>query len=233
MAPRNRKSHKKSVKTGKLQTRQRNKSVWIALAVILVIVIVFGVIASLNPTWNPSSSVATPTPSPTPTKIPASADPYSGATQVLLRTSFGDITIALRNDMPITTGNFIKLANQGTYNGSAFHRIIDGFMIQGGQPAENGLSDPNVPNIQDEFTTTNHNYNGTISMANTGAPNSGSSQFFINVANNNSTAFDNSYVSFGKVVSGMDVVMAIAHLPTDSNDAPLQAVPIIGAKVLS
>jgi peptidylprolyl isomerase len=235
MAPRNRKTQKKPVKTEKLQTQQGNRSVWVALGVIAVVLIVFGAVAAFNPSWNPSNNVATPTPSasPAPTKIPAAADPYAGATRVLLRTTMGDITVELRNDMPITTGNFINLVKHGTYNGSTFNRVVDGFMIQGGKPADNGLSDTTVPPIQDEFTTSNHNYNGTLSMANTGAANTGASQFFINVADNNYTVFDGKYVSFGRVVSGMDIVMAISHLPTDSSEAPTQAVLIIGAKVLS
>ncbi|MCW4001432.1 MAG: peptidylprolyl isomerase [Candidatus Bathyarchaeota archaeon] len=159
-------------------------------------------------------------------------DPYSGAKQVIIRTTMGDITVALRNDMPITTGNFLSLVNEGVYNGSQFHRVIDGFMIQGGKPADNGFSRTEIPSIKDEFTDTNHNYNGTLSMANAGR-NSGTSEFFINVANNNSTYFDANYVSFGKVVSGMDVVMAISHIQTDSDDAPTTPVVIIGAKVLS
>ena len=85
-------------------------------------------------------------------------------TKVLLHTNMGDITIALRNDMPITTGNFKKLVLQGTYNGTIFHRVIPGFMIQGGDPTGTGYGDPSIPDIKDEFTKTNRNDRGTISM---------------------------------------------------------------------
>jgi peptidylprolyl isomerase len=174
-----------------------------------------------------------PTTTPAPTKVPASSDPYADATEVLLQTSMGNITVALRNDMPITTGNFINLTQHGVYDNTVFHRVMAGFMIQGGDPTGTGYGDHSIPNIQDEFTTTNHNYNGTIAMANTGAANSGSSQFFINVADNNNrySSFDSSYPAFGKVISGMDVVMAISEVAT-SSDKPVQDVTLISATVL-
>ena len=173
---------------------------------------------------------AEPWPTPMPTPIPAATDPYANAVHILLETSMGNVTVALRNDMPITTGNFINLVNQGAYDGSIFHRVIEGFIIQSGQLANGSVS----PNIPDEFTTTNHNYNGTISMAKTASPNSANSQFFINVADNNNrySTFDSTYAAFGKVISGMDVVMAISHVPTGSNNGPLQDVTLISASVL-
>jgi len=151
-------------------------------------------------------------------------------TNILLHTSIGDITIALRNDMPITTGNFKKLVQQGVYNGTIFHRVIPGFMIQGGDPTGTGYGDPSIPEIKDEFTRTNRNDRGTISMANAG-PNTGSSQFFINQANNN--FLDTKHPAFGKVISGMDVVDKIAKVPTGSNDKPRINVTIITASIVS
>ena len=145
-------------------------------------------------------------------------------TKILLHTSMGDITIALRNDMPITTGNFKNLVQKGTYNGTIFHRVIPGFMIQGGDPTGTGYGDPSIPEIRDEFTKTNRNDRGTISMANAG-PNTGSSQFFINQVNNN--FLDTKHPAFGKVISGMDVVDKIAKVPTNSNDKPRTNVTII------
>ena len=156
--------------------------------------------------------------------------PNQPETKVLLHTSMGDITIALRNDMPITTGNFKKLVQQGTYNGTIFHRIIAGFMIQGGDPTGTGYRDPSIPEIKDEFTRTNRNDRGTISMANAG-PNSGSSQFFINQVNNN--FLDSKHPAFGKVIVGMDVVDKIAKVPTGSNDKPRTNVTIITASIIS
>jgi peptidylprolyl isomerase len=149
--------------------------------------------------------------------------------KVLLHTSMGDITIALRNDMPITTGNFKKLVQQGTYNGTIFHRVIPGFMIQGGDPTGTGYGDPSIPEIKDEFTKTNRNERGTISMANAG-PNTGSSQFFINQVNNN--FLDSKHPAFGKVISGMDVVDKIAKVPTGSNDKPSTNIAILNASII-
>ena len=88
----------------------------------------------------------------------------------------------MRNDKPITTGNFVNLVNEGYYNGTTFMRVIAGFMIQGGE------GKTTVPTIQDEIGNDNVNKDMTIAMANTGQPNSASSQFFINVADNNSTS---------------------------------------------
>ena len=101
--------------------------------------------------------------------------------KVKLETNHGDIVIELYNDMPITTGNFEKLVGEGFYNGVIFHRIIDGFMIQGGDPEGTGMGGPGYE-IKDEFTHAggNKNEKGTISMANAG-PNTGGSQFFINL----------------------------------------------------
>ena len=149
-------------------------------------------------------------------------------TKVLLQTTLGDITIALRSDMSLTTGNFKNLVQKGIYNGTIFHRIIPGFMIQGGDPTGTGYGDPSIPEIQDEFTRTNRNDRGTISMANAG-PNTGSSQFFINQVNNN--FLDSKHPAFGKVVAGMDVVDKIAKVSTNRNDKPLTNVTIINASI--
>jgi cyclophilin family peptidyl-prolyl cis-trans isomerase len=237
MAPNKNKQKQKQLQAKKKAYNNRNntnKSTWMAIGVIAALVIVFAAVAGSgilgNHGINSPTASPTPIPTPSPTPIPAAADPYEGATQVLLQTSMGDIVVALRNDMPITTGNFVNLVNQGAYNGTTFHRVIEGFMIQSGQLANGSAS----ANIQDEFTTTNHNYNGTIAMANTGAANSGSSQFFINVDDNNNrySTFDTTYVAFGQVVYGMDVAMAISQVETDSSDAPLQTVTLIGASVV-
>jgi peptidylprolyl isomerase len=151
-------------------------------------------------------------------------------TKVVLHTNMGDITIVLRNDMPITTDNFKKLVRQGTYNGTIFHRVIPGFMIQGGDPTGTGYGDPSIPDIKDEFTSTNRNDRGTMAMANAG-PNTGSSQFFINQVNNN--FLDTKHPAFGKVISGMDVVDKIAKVPTGSSDKPRTNVTIITASIIT
>jgi peptidylprolyl isomerase len=141
----------------------------------------------------------------------------------------GDLTIQLRNDMSITTNNFKNLVQKGTFNGTIFHRVIKGFMIQGGDPTGTGYGDPSIPDIKDEFTTNNRNNRGTIAMANAG-PNTGSSQFFINLVNNN--FLDSKHPAFGKVISGMEVVDAIAKVATNSNDKPTKNVTIIDASIV-
>ena len=153
----------------------------------------------------------------------------SSTVRVLLRTNMGDIVIELYDDMPITTGNFKNLVQQGVYDGTIFHRVIDGFMIQGGDPTGTGYGDPAIPSITDEFTDHNRNDRGTIAMANAG-PNTGSSQFFINLVDNN--RLDSKHPVFGKVIQGMDVVDNIAKVNTDENDRPLQEVRIIKAEIV-
>lgn len=150
------------------------------------------------------------------------------STQVLLHTTEGDIVIELDKNMPITAGNFEKLVKEGFYDGVIFHRVIGGFMIQGGDPTGTGAGGPGYT-IKDEFTSNNRNDRGTISMANAG-PNTGGSQFFINLVNNN--FLDKKHPVFGKVVQGMDVVDKIAQVPTDESDRPLKEVKIIQAKIL-
>ena len=158
----------------------------------------------------------------------ASAADQSG-TKILLETTMGNITIQLYDDMPITTGNFKNLTEKGYYDGTIFHRVIDGFMIQGGDPTGTGSGGPGYT-IKDEFTDHNRNDRGTIAMANAG-PNSGGSQFFINLENNN--YLDEKHPVFGKVVEGMDVVDAIGKVKTDANNRPLQDMIIIHAGVIS
>jgi peptidylprolyl isomerase len=150
---------------------------------------------------------------------------------VLLQTSMGDITIQLRDDRPLTTSNFKNLVQQGVYDATIFHRVIANFMIQGGDPTGTGYGDPSIPNIQDELGGNNQNKRGTISMANTGLPNTGSSQFFINVVDNNH--LDTKHSVFGTVIAGMDVVDEISNLPTDANDKPLTEALIIKAEIIS
>jgi len=150
--------------------------------------------------------------------------------KVELETNYGNITIALYSDMPVTAGNFEKLVSQGFYDGVIFHRVIDGFMIQGGDPTGTGMGGPGYQ-IKDEFTHAGGNNNkiGTISMANSG-PNTGGSQFFINLADNN--FLDAKHPAFGEVIEGMDVVDKIAKVATDENDKPLKPVTIIRAKIV-
>ena len=148
--------------------------------------------------------------------------------KALLHTTMGDVTIQLDADMPVTAGNFESLVQKGYYNNVTFHRVIDGFMIQGGDPKGDGTGGPGYV-IPDEFTAHNNNDRGTISMANAG-PNTGGSQFFINLVNNN--FLDQKHPVFGKVVSGMEVIDAIAKVRTDRSDRPQTPVTIVTAEII-
>ena len=148
--------------------------------------------------------------------------------KVIFETNMGNITIELYDDMPITAGNFEKLVKSGFYDGVIFHRVIDKFMIQGGDPTGTGMGGPGYK-IEDEFTDHNSNNRGTISMANAG-PNTGGSQFFINIANNN--FLDAKHPVFGEVIEGMDVVDKISKAKMDGNDKPSQDIIIKKARVL-
>ena len=155
----------------------------------------------------------------------------SKSTKIRLETTEGNITIELYKDMPITAGNFEKLVRQGFYDGVIFHRVIEGFMIQGGDPTGTGMGDPGYK-IKDEFSDNeDHNMNKkfTIAMANSG-PNTGGSQFFINLKYNEH--LDGFHPVFGVVVDGMNVVEAIGSTETDSNDRPVEEVRIIKASIL-
>jgi peptidylprolyl isomerase len=144
---------------------------------------------------------------------------------VRLETNMGNITIALDPTMPVTAGNFETLVKKGFYNGVIFHRVIDGFMLQGGCPDGNGMGGPGYA-IKDEFGPNSRNNRGTISMANSG-PNTGGSQFFINLVDNN--FLDSKHPVFGKVIEGMDVVDKIGKTKTLRGDRPAKDVTIIRA----
>lgn len=151
--------------------------------------------------------------------------------QATLHTNQGDITIEfMSNDAPNTVANFTKLAQSGFYDGTKFHRVIKGFMIQGGDPLTKdttaadrwGTGGPGYT-FADEIHANNKNNIGTISMANAG-PNTNGSQFFINTADNN--FLDGKHTVFGRVVSGMDVVKKIESVETVGPDRPIEAVVI-------
>src|SRR5262250_749828 len=149
-------------------------------------------------------------------------------------TSLGSFTVELFTDqMPITAGNFVKLAESGFYDGLHFHRVIKGFMAQFGCPHSKDPQSPragtgNSPTgtIQDEHPENAKisNEPGTLSMANTGQPNSGGAQFFINTVHNQYldwfTPGPSKHPVFGKITSGMDVVKKIEQTPTAAGDRP-------------
>lgn len=148
-------------------------------------------------------------------------------TTAIITTNKGTITLELfDNDAPNTVANFVKLAKSGFYDGTRFHRVIKGFMIQGGDPLSKDLAmqarwGTGGPGYQfaDEIRANNKNIIGTISMANAG-PNTNGSQFFINTANNN--FLDGKHTTFGRVTAGMDTVTAIEGTATGPSDRPLE-----------
>lgn len=152
---------------------------------------------------------------------------------------YGTITVELNGDAaPVTVDNFMKLAKAGFYNGLTFHRIIDGFMIQGGDPEGTGRGG-SKDRIKGEFSSNGVNnpishVKGVISMARAQDPNSASSQFFITVAD--ATYLDGSYAAFGTVTDGMDVAEKIAAdaRPTDNNGTiPREQQPVIESIVIT
>lgn len=175
-----------------------------------------------------TSTVATTTTEQIITNV--TTEPKKGMSTATLQTSKGEIVIEfLSAQAPNTVANFEKLAKEGFYDGTRFHRVISGFMIQGGDPlskdeaqsARWGTGGPGYK-FADEISASNRNDVGTISMANAG-PNTNGSQFFINVAANN--FLDTKHTVFGKVIKGMDVITGIENTPT-SNERPIEAVII-------
>jgi cyclophilin family peptidyl-prolyl cis-trans isomerase len=162
----------------------------------------------------------------------------------VLETSLGDITVELFTDqMPITAGNFLKLAKSGFYDGLHFHRVINGFMLQFGCPHSKDPASPRAGTgdgpdgpLQDEHTAKLSNEPGTLSMANTGRPNSGSCQFFVNTVHNSYldwfTPGASKHPVFGKVVAGMDVVKKIETTKTDARDRPVTPVRMNRVRVV-
>ena len=146
-------------------------------------------------------------------------------TKVIIETNFGNIEFNLLPELaPETVRNFVKLAESEFYNGSLFHRVIPGFMIQGGDPntkkpelrAQWGMGGPGYT-INAEFNSRSH-LRGIVSMARSQDPNSAGSQFFI--VTTDSTFLDREYTVFGEVTQGMDVADKIVNLPRDQGDCP-------------
>ena len=154
-------------------------------------------------------------------------------------TTLGNFTVELFLDqMPVTAGNFLELAKSGFYDGLHFHRVINNFMIQFGCPYAKdptspraGTGGPPSGNIKDEFTVKLSNEPLTLSMANTGRPNSGGSQFFINTRHNTYLDWfspgDSRHPVFGKITSGEDVVKKIESTPTDGSDRPKTPIQVV------
>lgn len=179
-----------------------------------------------------NTSAVSPQQAPTSAGSATTPNTSTHVTSAIIHTNLGDITIQfLADQAPNTVANFIKLASSGFYDGTKFHRVIKGFMDQGGDPltkddtqeARWGTGGPGY-----QFADENqqaHNGIGVVSMANAG-PNTNGSQFFINAADNG--FLDGKYNVFATVTAGLDVVMAINQVPTDSSDRPLSPVVVTG-----
>ncbi|UFS72280.1 peptidyl-prolyl cis-trans isomerase [Geomonas sp. RF6] len=161
---------------------------------------------------------------------------------LVIETSLGNIRIELfQKEAPISTENFLEYAKIGYYNGTIFHRVIPGFMIQGGGFTKDmAPKAPARPSIKNEGANGLKNDRGTLAMARTNDPDSAKAQFFINVVNNdflNHSANNPGYAVFGKVVSGMDIVDQIAATPTGNQrgfpDVPTTPIIIKGVRIIS
>lgn len=209
-----------------------NPVVWGVGAIVVVAALILAAVVltqkpSSSTTSNPQSSdagsTATPSPTPTPdTYNPPALDEDATYTAKIDVKDYGTITVELdQSAAPVTCANFVELAQSGFYNGLTFHRIIDGFMIQGGDPNGDGTGG-SEHEIVGEFSSNGYDNplshtRGTISMARSNDPNSASSQFFI--VHEDNTFLDPDYAAFGTVTQGMDVVDAIckAAQPIDGN----------------
>jgi len=186
----------------------------------------------------PPAPPTPPSPPPVPpTPPPAAAAPVPAKEVAVISTTEGDMVVEFWDDAaPKTIENFKKLAKSGFYDGTAFHRVIKGFMIQGGDPltkdptqeAAWGTGDPGYK-IDAEFNNHSH-ARGVISMARASDPNSAGSQFFI--CHGNVTQLDHQYTTFGKLIKGDDVLEKIATTPTHTPDRPDKRMGVISIKIV-
>lgn len=175
-----------------------------------------------KPTKRTNKVTATPTPTLEPTI--SEQKEYTA----VMHTEKGDITISLNTkETPITVNNFITLSKKGFYNNTIFHRVIKGFMIQGGDPTGTGSGGPGYTFADEPFS--GEYTRGTLAMANAG-PNTNGSQFFIMQEDN---ALPKNYVIFGKVTSGIEVVDTIANAPVQQSSSGEQSSPVKPVKITS
>ena len=196
---------------------------------VLALVLAFGVPQS--GTTPPKAVVQAP-----PLQAPA-LEPAPGNPVVVMNTSLGDVTLELFKDRaPVSVENFLQYVAEGHYEGTVFHRVKPGFMVQGGGYSAGMVEKPTRPPIQNEATNGLRNTRGTLAMARTRALRSATSQFYINVADNPAldhrgySPDDFGYAVFGRVLSGMDVVEKISAVPTHivggHEDVPVTPVEI-------
>ena len=210
----------------------KNITILVALIIIAGAWFMFDRKAEPITTTNDAYSTTTPATSVVASStVPVTSTTNSSSTSsmntITIETSKGNIVFeTYTNDAPKTSENFVTLANKGFYNGVIFHRVISGFMIQGGDPTGTGMGGPGYK-FADELNPVTESYKkgyvrGTVAMANSG-PNTNGSQFFIM---HKDTPLPNAYTIFGHVVSGMDVVDAIAAVQVNDSDRPIQDVVI-------
>ena len=180
------------------------------------------------------------TPAPPP---PAPLEPAPGNAVVLISTSVGDVTVELfRDKAPVSAANFLDYATEGFYPGTIFHRVVKGFVVQGGGYTETMVEKQTRPPIMNEASNGLRNVRGTVAMARTQSLRSATSQFYFNVSSNPDldhrgfSPRDFGYAVFGRVLSGMDVVDRIAAVPTHvsagMDDVPVAPVFITAVKVV-
>lgn len=214
----------------------KNRLILIAVVVIIAVAWFFLDHRYTQPPLSLDASVTTQTPVSTTPSAPAPTTNNQSVKNfmhnVTVKTNLGTIVFETYDaDAPKTVENFITLANKGFYNGTIFHRVISGFMIQGGDPTGTGTGGPGYK-FADELDANTPSYKagyvrGTVAMANSG-PDTNGSQFFIM---HKDTPLSHNYTIFGRVVSGMDVVDAIAASEVDANDKPLTAVTMTSVTV--
>ncbi|MBN4065930.1 peptidylprolyl isomerase [Candidatus Amoebophilus asiaticus] len=152
-------------------------------------------------------------------------------TEIDFYTNMGDFRVQVREDlMPITAGNFINLADTGFYDGLIFHRVVAGFVIQGGDPLGNGTGGPGYT-ISDEYhPTMNHDSAGVIAMAKSAQPNSAGSQFYFTLGAQ--SHLDSNYAVFGSCIQGLQVIKDIGKVAVDGNDKPLTDVIMDSVRIV-
>ena len=149
--------------------------------------------------------------------------------KAIISTSHGDMTVELWNDVaPNHVDNFLKLGRKGFYDDLSFHRIIAGFMIQGGCPHGTGTGDPGY-SINAEFNDREH-VPGVLSMARSSDPDSAGSQFFICLTREKCRHLDGQYTAFGKVIEGLEVVEKLGAIPTGAGDVPTEPAILLSVK---
>jgi len=155
---------------------------------------------------------------------------------VVLKTSLGDIEIQLDpKNAPVTTANFLAYVDNKFYDGTIFHRVIPGFVVQGGGFTTDMNQKKTEASIKNEATNGLHNLRGTISMARTSDPNSATSQFFLNLVDNSGKldpggVSPEGYAVFGKITKGIEVIDKIAAIPTGPGDVPQTQIVILSAR---